>query len=636
MDTIKLINWLNDRTDEYNFGAPTVSDKEWDDAYFKLVDIEKKTGIIFENSPTQKINYEVVSELKKIEHNHKMLSLDKTKDWEEFKSYFGDKEYEIMVKCDGLTASIKYENGELISAETRGNGIVGEDITHNILTVEGVPKLIPYTGPLIIDGEIVCKKNNFEYFKDDYANARNFASGSIRLLDSKECAKRKLSFIAWNVVYGFEDLNTYSDKMFRLTSLGFERAADVGKPSNPTKDMYDDIPYDIDGLVGRFNDIKYGESLGETSHHARAAYAFKFYDEEYETYLINIEYEPSRNGELTPVAVFEDVNTGDSIINRASLHNLSIMRELLGENIGVGQKVWVCKKNEIIPQIVKAEPPLKFYPIPIPRKCPVCGEPTEVRISNTGVKTLYCTNENCECRFINRLEHFFGKKGLDAKGLSKATFNKLYELGWIKSISDVFALSYFQAEWEKIPGFGVASVSKILESIETCRNCDLQKFIAALGIPLIGITASKKLSSIFYTWEGFRKAIREGYDFGGIDGFGEEINNALHNYNYAEADFIAENIIIFNEIEEKINESNNSLSGLVFVITGKTKIYKNRDELKNVIESMGGKVSGSVSKKTSYLINNDINSTTGKNKKAKELGVTIISENDFYNEFIDI
>lgn len=645
---IELVLWLNDRTKEYDEGKPTVSDFEWDSKYFELMELEKKYGYYIHNSPTQKINYVTVNKLEKVEHNHKMLSLDKTKDWNDFISYFGKEPYVIMPKCDGLTVSIKYENGKLVSAETRGNGMVGEDITHNILTVENVPKRIKYNHTLIIDGEIVCKKNVFNnLFANDYANARNFASGSIRLLDSNECAKRFLSFIAWNVIEGFEEYDSFSEKMYSLSEKGFEIVPFFDYEDNTlSKDFVEKyVNYDIDGLVGRFDDINYGKSLGETSHHIKAAYAFKFYDEEYETELRYIDWTMGRTGVLTPVAVFKPIEVEGSIIERASLHNYSVMEETLGSYPYKGEPLKIFRANMIIPQVLPVGDEYRYdYGTIVSKggvttgidieKCPVCGGEVFIESSESGIKNLICTNPHCEGKIINKLEHFFGKKGLDAKGLSKATFNKLYELGWVRDISDVFALSSYQTEWENLPGFGKKSVSKALESIEACRNCDLEKFIAALGIPLVGNTIAKKLSSIFCTWGEFRKAIRERYNFCGIDGFGEEINNALHNYNYVEADFMAENIIIFNEPKEEIK--NNKLNGIVFVITGKLNTFKNRAELVERIESLGGKVTGTVSKKTNYLINNDINSTTGKNAKAKELGISIISEDEFTNTFLDL
>lgn len=359
-DAIKIIEdnikWLNDRTTEYDAGLPTVSDIEWDRVYFALVNLENEWDYYDPESPTQKIQYTVVNELKKKTHNHPMLSLDKTKDWKAFIQYFGDHSVVGMLKLDGLTCTLHYQNGELIGAETRGNGQEGEDILHNALVVKNIPNRINYTEELIIDGEIICTTTDFEPFKNEYANPRNFAAGSIRLLDSGECAKRNLKFFAWNLVKGgynlhIENLNLLSRLGFAITpwTAGFDWDA---RDYLTQVAQEDGIP--IDGLVGRFNDISYGESLGATSHHSRAAYAFKFADETAETYLRDIEWTMGRTGRLTPTAVFDAVFLEGTEVTRASLHNISVMNELLGKPY-VGQKIWVSKRNMIIPQIERAE-----------------------------------------------------------------------------------------------------------------------------------------------------------------------------------------------------------------------------------------------------------------------------------------
>lgn len=645
MDNIEymtnLVSWLNDRTKEYDEGNPTVSDAEWDNKYFELMQLERKTNLYIYNSPTQNIDYKVVNQLNKVSHNHNMLSLDKTKNWKEFISYFQDEPFVIMPKCDGLTVSIKYENGRLVSAETRGNGLVGEDVTHNILTVVNVPKRIRYSHTLVVDGEIVCKKHVFnDLFADEYANARNFAAGSIRLLDSNECANRYLSFIAWNVVEGLEEYDSFSDRMYALEGKGFEivRFFDIDDEEEaPSKLIANSVDYDIDGLVGRFDDIEYGKSLGETSHHAKAAYAFKFYDEEYETTLKDIVYEVSRTGEMTPVAVFEDIDTGDSIINRASLHNISVMYDTMNGGAYVGEKITVCKMNEIIPQITKAETGVSHGVtlIPIPEVCPICGKPTVIKQSESGVKTLHCTNEECPCRIINKFEHFCGKNGLDIIGLSKKTLGKLIDWGWLNTYNDIYNLKYHKTEWENKEGFGVKSVDKILSAIENSLNCSLEQYICAIGIPLVGKNVAKKLANTFTTWDDFMNAVDNNYNFYSLENFGSALNYEIKHFDYADMGIKSLGYYI-NPITVTTENTGNSLQGMVFVVTGKLSSFANRDELKDKIESMGGKVSGSVSAKTNYLINNDINSTTGKNAKAKELNVPIISEQEFIQTFLDL
>ena len=635
------IELLNRATECYDAGTPIMTDKEWDDLYFEVQKEERQQNFADANSPTQKVHFQLLNKLEKVNHNHPMLSLDKTKDWEVFCDYFRNKDAVIMPKCDGLTVSLKYENGKLISAETRGNGIVGEDILHNALTISNIPKRIEYLSPLIIDGEVVCKKDIFnKYFANEYANARNFSAGSIRLLNSEECAKRQLSFIAWNVVGDFDNIESFTDRMLELANLGFETVCiwnlreDIIKNGIPQEEL-DEIPYDIDGLVGRFDNVAYGESLGATSHHARAAYAFKFYDEEYETKLLDIEYEPSRNGELTPVAVFEDVDTGDSIINRASLHNMSIMHEILGEYASVGQKIWVCKKNEIIPQIIRAEPVLKSYPIPIPRKCPVCGEPTTLHMSDSGVKTLYCSNDDCSAKVINQFEHFCGKTGLDIKGLSKKTLEKLIDWGWLNDYEDIFKLRFHRTEWERKDGFGVKSVNNILQAIEDSLDCTLDQFLCAIGIPLIGRTASKAIAKEVYSWDNFMELINSGEcDFTTLDGFGVEMNSAIKNFDYSYMGIEPLGYYLSPVyIEEEKSNSDIDLSGITFCITGKLNNYK-RDELKTLIQNMGGKVTDAVSKNTNFLITNTPDSGSSKNKKAKELGISILTEDEMIKNYL--
>lgn len=363
-----LIEYLNQRTKEYDEGHPTITDTEWDEKYFKLKDLEDKFHIIYNDSPTQSISYEVVNSLKKSEHNHSMLSLDKTKSIEEVASFIGKKESIAMLKMDGLTCSLKYSNGQLISAETRGNGLIGEDILHNAKVINSIPKHINYSDDLIIDGEVVCLINDFEDFKEEYKNPRNFASGSIRLLDSKECAKRKLTFIAWDVIEGFNFVKTVSGKLKSIEELGFSivpfcsyqtESADNSQVELMTiieqlKETANQIYYPIDGIVFKFDNIEYGRSLGQTSHHFKNALAFKFADDTMETELIDIEWTMGRTGILTPVAIFNPIELEGSIVSRASLHNISIMEEILGKPY-VGQKVWVSKRNMIIPQIEKAE-----------------------------------------------------------------------------------------------------------------------------------------------------------------------------------------------------------------------------------------------------------------------------------------
>lgn len=626
-----MVDTLNKWTEAYDKGEPVVSDKSWDEVYFNLMALEKEAGFAYPDSPTQAVRYEIVNSLRKVTHNHPMLSLDKTKDWNEFLSYFeSGKDVVGMLKLDGLTCSLHYINGELVGAETRGNGEVGEDILHNAKVLPSIPKYIHYKQELIIDGEIICKERDFKEFANDYANSRNFSSGSIRLLDSRECSKRKLTFVVWNIVKGFEELNSVIDRFNAAHEFGFEIVPWVSSFDFDAKEYLVELAetygYPIDGLVGRYDDITYGESLGATGHHSRAAYAFKFYDEEYDTELVDIEYDVSRNGEMVPVAVFVPVDDGVSEIGRASLHNLSIVESLLKVPYK-GQKIRVAKMNQIIPQVVWAEHLDQDDYISVPEVCPVCGGETKILTSETGVNSLYCANKACPRRLVNVLDHFCGKKGLDIKGISKATIRVLINREWLNNIVDIFNLHSHYEDWIKLPGFGVKSVTNILENIEnTKQHINLSNFIAALGIPGIGTTAARQLADEFTYYSEFRDAVKSGWDFTQLKDFGYVTNQAIVNFDYTEADEIYN--IVSDIAEPPKCDNDASLQGLTFVITGKL-VNNSRDGLKELIKSHGGKVTDSVSKNTSYLINNDINSNSSKNRKAKELDVIIITEEEF-------
>lgn len=647
---LNLIDLANNFTRDYDLGHPTISDKNWDDLYFQIQELEEKLGIYFKHSPTQHIPYDVVNQLKKVEHGHKMLSLQKTKSLEEIEQFLDNSDSLIMLKMDGLTCSLTYIDGELVSAETRGNGIVGEDILHNALQIRSIPNYIPrISGKLVVDGEIICTTKNFEMFASEYKNPRNFAAGSIRLLDSQECAKRKLSFVAWDVIEGLEEYNLLSERFAHIRNYGFNVVPYVFYPAWDAADnqvsleiMIDHLKetaerygYPIDGAVAKFNSISYGKTLGETSHHFKNAMAYKFYDETYETELIDIEWTMGRTGVLTPVAVFKPIDIDGSTVERASLHNVSVMIETLHGHGWKGQKVEVFKANMIIPQIASAElddDRCKYYFERV-IVCPVCGHEVILKNDN-GTTFAVCSNDACEGKLINRLDHFCGKKGLDIKGLSKATLEKLIDWGWVKNIPSLFALNDYRDEWVLKPGFGAKSVDKILNAIDYSRNnCELHQFICSLGIPLIGSSASKELTKYYSTYENFRMAIDIGVQFWGYANFGMEMHKAIVNFDYSEADALVQSgVITFNSIIEETTQEK-SLDGLTFVITGKLNHFKNRDAIKTKIESLGGKVTGSVSGNTSYLINNDKDSTSSKNKSAKSLGIPILSEEDFIQTF---
>ena len=642
-----LIESLNKYTYLYDKGTPAISDKEWDDLYFELNKLEQETGIIYPDSPTQSINFQTVSKLNTVIHDQPpMLSLDKTKEIKDLKSFVKGQNWMGMFKLDGLSCRLVYANGNLVQASTRGDGIKGEDITHNARIVSNIPKSIPYLDMLIVDGEIICDYNSFDKFKGKYMNPRNFAAGSIRQLSSAEAASRNLSFIAWDLIKGYDDIDFFFWRLEKLDDLGFTTVPRVGD-AETIEDAIEVLnnrraerpygEYPIDGYVFRFESQKYYESLGSTEHHFRGAIAYKFYDEEYETTLKNIIYDVSRNGVLTPVAVFEPIEIDGSIVERASLHNMSIMEEILGRTPYRRQHIWVIKANMIIPQITKA---IKKdygdivaaggYTVGLGGDygvlCPICGGLTEIRTSDSGVDVLYCTNENCEGKLAQRIDHFCGKKGLDIKGLSRKTIEKLIDWGWINGLADIFKLDQYKTEWVSKTGFGTASVGKILDSINaSTHGVRLLSFISALGIPLVGRTVAKEIVRYYSSWEDFKAAI--GRDWSEFEGFGPEISKAINNFDYSEADEIAA-MLAFSQPEVQSEESPAAaIKDKTFVITG--KLSRKRDDIKAEIESLGGKVTGSVSSKTDYLICNDKNSTTGKSADAKRLNIPIINEEDY-------
>lgn len=637
----ELVEKLNNATVFYDKGCPIMTDKEWDDMYFSLVQLELSSGYINPNSPTQKIVYKVVNQLSKVKHDHQMLSLEKTKNLDEVKDFIGDKDFLSMLKMDGLTCSLKYENGILVMAETRGDGVVGEDILHNAKVIPSIPKYIPYKETLVIDGEIICSYKDFEHFKEEYKNPRNFAAGSIRLLDSQECEKRMLQFIAWDVITGFNDKQFLSEKLLEISEIGFEIVPFITNSFemsflNKQAERYG---YPVDGLVYKIDDIEYGKGLGQTSHHFKNAIAYKFYDETYPSKLIDIEWTMGRTGVLTPVAVFEPIDIDGSIVERASLHNINIMNEIFGDFVNpfVGQNIFVFKANMIIPQIASASNTNEstlFYKdkrfIEIPNFCPTCGKPVE-KVTEIDSTNLVCTNPCCEGKIINKIDHFCSKKGLDIKGMSKATIEKLIDWGWVNNIVDIMELKTHRQEWIKKQGFGIKSVDNILQSIENSKETTLEKFIASIGIPLIGNSVAKELVKNFSSYGDFRLKVDNKFDFSVLNGFADSKSNSLLNFDYSLADKVYSYLKIENKNEK---EKTQDLKDYNFVVTGKLESFKNRTELQKEIEKLGGKVVGSISKKTSYLINNDKNSTSAKNMAAMKLNIPILTEKEFIEKFL--
>jgi len=639
---LDLIKALNLATRYYELGEPIVSDEEWDNAYFVLKERENNGEAIYACSPTQSISYDIKTKLEKVQHNHLMLSLDKSKNINDIYNFIKkDKKQPciIMSKLDGLTCSLHYQNGKLIKAETRGNGYIGEDITHNLKVNYSVPQQIEYKDELIVDGEILCTNEDFSAFEEDFKNPRNFAAGSIRLLDSHECESRKLTFVVWEVIKGFEDVDLLSNKLERVNKLGFTIVPcfiieNKNNIQNEVETLKNQSIYPIDGVVVKFDSKTFSASLGHTDHHFKNAIAYKFYDESYLTKITGIEWTMGRSAVLTPVIKFEPVKIEGAYVERASVHNLNILKGLGIK--AIGQEVLVYRANMIIPQIAATRPIEIFSPedeITIPKVCPVCGAKTIIK--NDG-KTdfLYCSNGFCSGKLINRLDHFCGIKGLDIKGLSKATLQKLIDWNWVSSIIDIYNLFSIKNEWKKQSGFGEKSVNNILQAIEDSKKCQLENFLAAIGIPLIGLNVSKEICKHVNSYKEFKELIDNKFNFCEWDGFGPEKKESLLNFDYKEADILIANYIEIIEKPKEDEKTNHTLKGLKICITGTLNNYKNRNELQKVIEAAGGKFIKSINKSTNYLINNNKESQTAKNKAAKQLGVKILTEEEFIKKFL--
>lgn len=631
----------------YNDNISAVSDTEYDKLFDELQQLEQQTGLIYADSPTQSVGWQVLSSLNKVEHNHLMLSLPKTKKIDEVETFLKAQSnlYLAMCKMDGLTCSLRYINGKLISAETRGDGVVGEDILHNALTLKSIPYQIPYKEELILDGEIICTYDNFEKFSSEYKNPRNFASGSIRLLDANECQTRNLTFVVWDVIKGLEECLYLTDCFYPLSTFGFttvpwEIEGSVENQISTLQEEAKKLNYPIDGIVFKFDERKIAQELGHTSHHFNNAIAWKPFDETYDTRLKSIDWTMGRTGVLTPVAVFEPIEIEGTLVERASLHNVSIMEELLGVPY-YHQKIKIYKANMIIPQIYSAEK-ISYDEVvlnggallPTLEKCPCCGSlEVNIELSNE-TKVMKCNNPACEGKLLNRLDHFCGKKGLDIKGLSKATLNKLIDWNWVSNFQDIANLSVYEKEWQLKAGFGVKSVQNILNAInQSFTEAELWKVISSAGIPLVGRNTAQILEKEFKTWKAFREAVDNNFDFTTLKDFGEALNDSILNYNYTDIDNVVK-MITFKK-PEQVERQEKSLNDIIIVITGKLNKFKNRDALKIEIEKRGGKVVGSISGKTNYLINNDTESTSAKNKTAKEKGIPIISEEDFIKKFLN-
>lgn len=654
-----LVEKLNQYRDAYyNNAESIVTDHQYDDLCDQLEKMEKETGVILSNSPVHSVGYEVKSKLEKIEHSHLMMSLDKTKDVNILRKFIGDKDSLLMCKMDGLTILLTYEDGELIQAETRGNGVTGEIITHNAKAFENIPMHINQKGHVEIEGEAIITYTDFEkinnlikHEEDRYKNPRNLASGSVRQLDSKIAAKRHVRFIVWKVPAGMDELPLMSARFEKARELGFDivpyirvykENQNLEELINLLKEKTAYLSYPIDGLVAAYNDIAYGLSLGTTDKYPRHSLAFKFYNVEYETVLNAVEWTMGKSGQLTPTAVFEPVEIDGTSVSRASLHNVSIFKRFY---LHKGDTVAVYKANQIIPQISRNmtrgyNTGEKFI---IPKICPICGEPVSV-VKENDSEVLMCMNAGCKGKLLGELNAFVGKKAHDINGLSEATLSLMIQRGLIESSIDLYHLKEKKEQLAYLPKMGAKKIGNLLKAIEDSRNTTLEKFIVGLNIPLIGSRAAKDIAkhektrtkelNLTKPINTFIVDAAENYDFTHIEGLGVERNNSIHNYfgeNYDYVCALASQFTFQDDIVENITE-NTSLSGKKFCITGKLHIFANRDELVADIESKGGKVVSGVTKATDYLITNDKNSGSSKNKKASELNIPIISEEEYKNK----
>ena len=616
----------------YGLDRPLMTDKEYDDLYDELSTLEKETNCVLAGSPTIKVQGYLLDGFTKVKHTKPMLSANKTKDTKEIEKFVTNNRFYGSYKLDGLTVVVRYKNGEFIQGITRGTGIEGEDVTEQCKFIKNLPMTIPYKSNLELRGECVISWDEFKRINRNldtpYSHPRNLASGTLRNLDLNIIKDRNLSFVVFECVTDMKE-DSKSETLIDVHNMGFEIVpitklnSTVDQVSNALQPEF--YQYPTDGIIFELDSRKLSESLGSTSHHECCRMALKWEDELYETTLKDIEWNTSKTGLINPVAVFEPVDLDGAITTRATLHNVSYIEDL---QLGIGDTIQVYRANMVIPKVHSNLTRSNAWKLP--DKCPCCGGDVEIHNEN-GSKTLHCINPDCKAKLLGKLVHFVSKNAINIDGMSEATLQLLIERGWVKSFKDLYNLKENQIYLWKYHtvGFGEKSVDKLLENIEKSRNTTLERFIYGLCIPLIGRTASKEIAKFFnYDYEKFRT---DGIvtHYSQIDGFGDNMNQSLHDYlreNHMKISTLADEFIF----ETKSESSNNAdLSNKTFVITGSLNHYKNRDELINIIEQLGGKVSGSVSSKTNYLINNDVTSTSGKNKKAKDLGIPIISENQF-------
>lgn len=626
----------------YQEDREIMSNYEYDELYDELLSLEKETGTVLSDSPSVHVGYEVLSKLPKERHEFPMLSLDKTKDVQALKEWLGPNKASLSWKLDGLTIVLTYRHGSLDKAVTRGSGITGEVITNNARVFKNLPHKISYEGELILRGEAVIKYSDFNRINsliDDvdakYKNPRNLCSGSVRQLNNEITAARNVHFFAFTLVRaeGVDFHNSRIEQMNWLRSLGFDiveyRAVDSATIEETVSDFaqrISDNDFPSDGLVLTYDDIEYSRSLGTTAKFPRDSMAFKWADETARTHLTDVEWSASRTGLINPVAIFEPVELEGTTVSRASVHNLSIIESL---QLGIGDTIEVYKANMIIPQI--AQNLTCSGQLSIPEKCPVCGEKTKIQQIN-DTKSLYCTNPDCPAKKIKSYSLFVSRDAFNIEGLSEATLEKFVQEGFIHEFADIFKLSRFKEKIITMEGFGEKSYSNLEESIEKARNILLPKFIYSLGIPGVGLSNARLIcNALNQNLDAIKKA--DAAQLMDIQGIGQVIAESVSDFFKSEKHIrMIEHLLCEVSVQaEKVQQPAAAITGKTFVITGTLNHFENRNALKSLIEGKGGKVSGSVSSKTDYLINNDNHSTSSKNKKAQELHIPILTEEEFLN-----
>ena len=640
----ELVALLNKASEVYYQGKDDImSNFEYDQLYEELEKLESDTGMVLAGSPTARVGYEVLSALPKETHPSPMLSLDKTKETDQLVSWLGSKEGLLSWKMDGLTIVLAYEDGKLVKAVTRGNGQVGEVITNNAKVFKNIPLEIPCKSHLVLRGEAVISYSEFERInqlldeEEQYKNPRNLCSGSVRQLNNEITAKRNVEFYAFALVEadGLDFGNSQENKMKFLEGQGFDiveyKMVNAGNIVDTVKWFQDKITsnnFPSDGLVLIYEDIAYGDSLGRTAKFPRNSIAFKWADEIADTKLLGIEWSASRTGLINPIAIFEPVELEGTTVSRASVHNLSIMEQL---QLGEGDIIQVYKANMIIPQI--AQNLTRSSNIKVPSECPVCGKKTSVHEEN-GVKVLVCENEECLAKKIKSISHFVSRDAMNIDGMSEATIEKLVEKGLLHGLAGLFTLSKYKDEITEMEGFGKRSFEKLVQAAENAKKTTVAKFVYSLGIPNIGLSNAKMVCKYMDNdFERVRHASKE--ELVEIDGIGEVIAESFANF-FEEPgnNKIVDDLLEVIEFEkEETNPEEEDMAGINFVITGKVNIFANRNSVKEIIEARGGKVTGSVTSKTNFLINNDVLSNSSKNKKAKELDIPIITEEEFIKKF---